>query len=247
MDEMFDFSLRRDRLYEQVASQVQDLIVAESLRPGDKLPSERELAERLDVSRTVVREAIRALNVQGLVRVKPGCGTYIQEPSPKHAAAPIELFLKLRQTPEFFDHLYEIRRMIEVEIAGLAAQRAMEDDYAAMEAAIEGMVAHQSEPKQYTHYDLAFHSALAAATHNDLFSMLLSPIANLWLEVVLISVHAPGAVQDGVNHHHNILKWIKQRDSEKAREAMRAHIHHSQSLVETVRQQMDSNDSHDSK
>lgn len=238
MDDIFDISIRRDRLYEQVTEQIQELIVAESLRPGDKLPSERELSERLGVSRTVVREAIRVLSVRGLVKVKPGCGTYIQEPSPKDAAAPIELFLKLRRCPESFDNLYEIRRMIEVEATGLAAERATDDDFAAMEAAIEGMIAHQDDPEQYTQYDLAFHAALAGATHNDLFSALLSPIANLWLEVVLISVHAPGAATDGVNHHRNILRWIRGRDAEKARQAMRAHICHSQNLVETVREQM---------
>jgi GntR family transcriptional repressor for pyruvate dehydrogenase complex len=118
------------------------------------------------------------------VKVKPGCGTYIQELSPKDAVAPIELFLKMRQTPGSVDNLYEIRRMIEVEIAGLAAERATKDDYAAMEAAIQGMIAHLDDPEQYTHYDLAFHEAVATATHNDLFRTLLSPIANLWLEVV---------------------------------------------------------------
>jgi GntR family transcriptional repressor for pyruvate dehydrogenase complex len=238
MDEIFDISIRRDRLYEQVTERLQDLIVTESLRPGDKLPSERELAERLGVSRTVVREAIRVLSVRGLVKVKPGCGTYIQELSPKDAVAPIELFLKMRQTPGSVDNLYEIRRMIEVEIAGLAAERATKDDYAAMEAAIQGMIAHLDDPEQYTHYDLAFHEAVATATHNDLFRTLLSPIANLWLEVVLISVRVPGASQEGVSYHHQILRGIKARDPERARQAMRAHIHHSQSLVEAVREQL---------
>ena len=76
---MFDFSLRRDKLYQQVADRIQQLIAEDALRPGDKLPGERELAERMGVSRTVVREAIRALSVRGLVKVKPGCGTYVQE------------------------------------------------------------------------------------------------------------------------------------------------------------------------
>jgi GntR family transcriptional repressor for pyruvate dehydrogenase complex len=238
VDEKFDFSIRRDRLYEQVTEQLQDLIVTESLRPGDKLPGERDLAERLGVSRTVIREAIRVLGVRGLVKVKPGCGTYIQELSPKDAAAPIELFLRLRQAPDSFDHLYEIRRMIEVEAAGLAAERATEEDHAAMEAAIEGMVAHQDDPERFTQYDLAFHTALAGATHNELFSVLLSPIANLWVKVVLISVHAPGATEDGVNYHRQVLRCVKERDSEKARQAMRAHIRHSQGLAEAVRQQV---------
>ena len=239
MDNVFDISIRRDRLYEQVTEQLQDLIVSESLRPGDKLPGERELAERLGVSRTVIREAIRVLNVRGLVEVKPGCGTYIQELSPKDALAPIELFLKMRQTPDSINNLYEVRRMIEVEIAGLAAERATKDDHVAMEAAIQGMLDHLDDPEQYTHHDLAFHEAVAAATHNDLFRVLLSPIANLWLEVVLISVQVPGASRDGVRYHRQILAWIRERNPERARQAMRAHIHHSQSLVEAVRERVE--------
>ena len=92
MDERFDFSLRRDKLYQQVADQIQELILTDSLRPGDRLPAERELAERMGVSRTVVREAFRVLCDRGLVKVKSGCGTYVQELSHKDAAASIELF-----------------------------------------------------------------------------------------------------------------------------------------------------------
>jgi len=236
---MFAFPLHRDKLYKQVADQIQGLIVAESLCPGDKLPSERELAERLGVSRPVIREAIRALCVRGLVKVKSGCGTYIQELSPRNAAAPIELFLRLRQTTSSFDNLYEVRRMIEVEIAGLAAERAVEEDYAAMEAAIEEMIAHQDDPGRYVQYDLAFHSALSVATHNDLFAVLLSPISDLLLEAVRLSYHAPGAVEEGLAHHRNILNWVKRRDPQRARQAMRDHIRHAQALVEVVRKQVE--------
>lgn len=239
MDKKFDFSIRRDRLYEQVTEQLQDLIVTESLRPGDKLPGERELAERLGVSRTVVREAIRVLSVRGLVKVKPGCGTYIQEPSPKDAAAPIELFLKLRRCSDSFNNLYEIRRTIEVEIAGLAAERATKDDYTAMEAAIEEMVAHLDSPQEFIQHDLAFHAALAAATHNELFSVLLSAVGDLWLKGALIAYQAPGAIEGGLTQHRHILSQIRKRDPEKSRQAMRDHIHQSQDLFEAVRQQVD--------
>jgi GntR family transcriptional repressor for pyruvate dehydrogenase complex len=239
MSEKFDFPLRRDRLYTQVADQIEELIVAESLRTGDKLPSERELAERLDVSRTVVREAIRVLSVRGLLEVKPGCGTYVREPSPKDAAAPIELLLKLRQCPDFFTNLYEIRQMIEVEIAGLAAERATDQDYVALEAAIEGMAAHVDDPQQFVRYDLAFRSALAAATHNDLFSVLLGATEDLWFKGGLLAYQAPGAAEDGLAHHRMILQRVTERDPEKARRAIRDHIRHSRRLVEAVRRRLD--------
>ena len=234
MEEIFDLSIRRDRLYKQVADQIQELIIAESLRAGDKLPGERELAERLGISRTVVREAIRTLSVRGLVRVKAGCGTYIQELTAEDAAAPIELLFKLRQTAGSLDNLYEIRRMMEIEIAGLAAERATDEDYAALEDAIEGMAASVDDPDQLTEYDMAFHSALAVATQNELFSLLLSMIASVWHKMILVSAHARGAAEAGLQHHRNLLGCVSERDPERAREAMRAHIRESQRLVEAV-------------
>ncbi|MFX1355569.1 MAG: FadR/GntR family transcriptional regulator [Promethearchaeota archaeon] len=231
---MFGFSLQRDRLYKQVADQIQKLIVADSLRPGDKLPSERELAEQMGVSRTVIREAIRVLSVRGLLKVKSGCGTYVQALSPKDAAASIELFLKFRQSPESFRNVYEVRRMIEVEASGLAAQRATPEDHAAMRTAIEGMAASVHDPEKYTDHDVAFHESVASATHNELFPVLLSPVSDLLAEMVRVSLGAAGAAEQGLAHHRNILKWILEGDPGRARSAMREHVDHAQELVEFI-------------
>jgi GntR family transcriptional repressor for pyruvate dehydrogenase complex len=236
MGEMFDFSLQRDRLSKQVADQIQNLILTESICPGDKLPGERELAERMGISRTVVREAIRVLSVRGLVKVKPGCGTYVRELSPQDAAASFGLFLKLRQTPESFRNVYEVRRMLEVEIAGLAAERGTEEECAAMQAAIDRLSTGAKDAEQFVQIDLDFHLALAAATHNELLGVLLRPITHLWLEVVWISYQAPSAVEDAIFHHSKILDKVRQRNSGQARQAMLDHIRHSQGLVESVRQ-----------
>jgi GntR family transcriptional repressor for pyruvate dehydrogenase complex len=234
----FSFPLYRDKLYEQVADQIQELIVAESLRPGDKLPCERDLAERLGVSRTVIREAIRALCVRGLVKVKAGCGTYVQQPTLKDMAAPIGLLLKLRQCPDTLNDLYEVRCMIEVECAGLAAGRATEEDCAVLEVAIEEMKAHVADAEEFIRRDLVFHSSLADATHNDLFSVLLSVIGDLWLEAALLTYQAPGAAESGLKYHRKIMQRIKERDTEGARRAMRDHIRHSRNLAEAARGQV---------
>ena len=234
MDEMFDFALRRDRLYMQVADQLQELILADSLRPGDKLPSERELAVRMGVSRTVIREAIRVLSDRGLVRARSGCGTYVQELSPRDAAASIELFLKLKNGPHSFRDVYEVRRMIEVEAAGLAAQRASTADHQAMEDAIRGMETNRDDPEQYTHYDVAFHSAVVAATQNDLLNVLLGPISDLLVEVVRVSLDVTDAADQGLAFHRQVLQEIKARDPVKARRRMREHIEHAHRLVQAA-------------
>jgi GntR family transcriptional regulator, transcriptional repressor for pyruvate dehydrogenase complex len=231
MDEMFDFSLRRDKLPQQVADQLQDLILTASLCPGDKLPGERELAERMGVSRTVIREAIRVLSDRGLVKVKSGCGTYVRALSHKDAAASIELFLKQRPSGQSFQHVAEVRRMIEVEAAGLAAERATANDYAKMEAAIQGMASAILDPNRYAEHDVAFHSAVIDATHNDLINVLLGPISDLLAEMVRVSLDAPRAVEEGLAHHRNILVQIRAGDPIQARQAMRAHVEHAQTLV----------------
>lgn len=235
MTELFDFHLQRDRLYEQVADQILELISCESLRPGDKLPGERDLAEKLDVSRTVVREAIRSLHDRGVVKVKAGCGTYVQALSPSDAVSSLHLMLKLRQNHDSMDDLYEIRRMIEVEIAGIAAQRATPEDLAALDATIEGMAASTGDLAEVTRHDMAFHSRLASATHNELFCVLLNPISNLWLDAIMTSLQAPRAAEDGLRYHQSILARVSEGDSSGARQAMRDHIDHSQNQVRTVR------------
>ena len=236
MDNKFDFSLRRDRLYEQVADQIERLIIEEAFHPNDKLPSERNLAERLGVSRTVIREATRVLNVRGLVEVRAGSGTYVQELSPSSAAAPIGLFLKLQRSANTFQNLNEIRFTLEVDIAGLAAERVAAKDIAAMEAAIEGMATHVENAEQFVHYDLAFHTALATATYNDLYTILLTPITDLLLDFRLTAYHydARSSIEGGLTHHRLILEQVKARRADSARQAMRVHLHQAQSLFEAA-------------
>jgi len=238
MDEMFDFAPQRDKLYKQIADRIQDLIVTESLRPGDKLPGERELAERMGVSRTVIREAIRALNVRGLVKVKSGCGTFVQELSAENAAAHISLFLKLKRAPESYEKVYEVRRMIEIEAAGLAAERSTVQDLIAMQREIERMRAFRADREQFVAADLAFHKAVAAATRNELLSVLLTPISDLLREFVVLSTYAASAADDGIAHHKTILTAIRDRNADRARQAMRDHLAHAHQLVVSVQRQM---------
>jgi GntR family transcriptional repressor for pyruvate dehydrogenase complex len=234
MSEIFEFSLQRDKLYKQVADRLQQLIVEDSLRPGDKLPGERDLAEKMNVSRTVIREAIRALCVRGLVKVKSGCGTYVQELNPKDVAANIGLFLRLRQDPEPFQKIYEIRHMIEIEAAGLAAERATHQDICEMESTIEEMAASQDNLVQFVETDLAFHEMVAMATHNELFTVLLIPISDLLREFILASTKVPGSAQDGLRHHRHILGYIRAQDVHQARQAMRDHLIHARAMVESL-------------
>jgi GntR family transcriptional repressor for pyruvate dehydrogenase complex len=239
MDDAFDFSPRRDLLYEQVADRVQQMIVDEALHPDERLPSERNLAERMGVSRSVIREAMRVLKVRGLIEVRPGSGTYVQELSLGDVSAPIGLLLSMRQVPGRYRNLLEVRCTLEVAIAGLAAQRATQEDILAMEAAIAGSEANTTDGERFIGYDLAFHAALAAATHNELYSVLLSPIASLSFEfrMTTFSYDARGTIDGALVHHRQILDQVQARNPEGARQAMRDHLDQAEALMEAAHKQ----------
>lgn len=221
--ERFDLNLQREQLSSQVADQLQELVVARSLSAGEKLPAERELAEMLGVSRSVVREAIRTLSARGLVQVKPGCGTYICEPTAEHAIAPFELLLKLRDDPEQVRHLFEVRRTIEADVAAKAASRAGASEAAALRTLALQMQA-SNDLEQYAELDVAFHLALGRATHNELYVMLLTTITRLLSQTIQVALHAAEASQQGSARHRQIVAAIEAHDPALARAAMLAHV-----------------------
>mgnify|MGYP001014986330 FL=1 len=131
--------IKRSSLSDQVADQIQHLIIKGGLKPGDKLPPERELAEQLGVSRTVIREATKTLQERGLVRVLTGSGTYATKVEPELVSQSIGLYVRGHR--HAFRDLLEIRKSLEVGIAGLAAQRANQAHVEQLEAALQEMQA----------------------------------------------------------------------------------------------------------
>jgi DNA-binding FadR family transcriptional regulator len=223
----FDLNLQRDQLSSQVADQLQELIVARSLASGEKLPAERELAETLGVSRSVVREALRTLAARGLVKVKPGCGAYICRPSAEHIAAPFELLLKLQQDPDLVTHLFEVRRTIELDVAAKAALRAQPDEIVALRALWQEL-RDTADLSRYAELDVAFHLALARAAHNDLYGVLLASVTHLLAGTIQVALHSGRAFEQGVARHEQILQAIEAHDPALARAAMLAHVDEAQ-------------------
>lgn len=234
---MFTSALNRERLYQQIADKILEFVVEKRLKPGDRLPAERELATVMKVSRTVIREAVRVLGARGVLEVRPGAGTFVAAPTTEEASSAIGLLLRRRDERDSVAMLHEVRRTLEVELAGLAAERASEEDVLAMARAIEGMDAAADDAEEFVEHDLAFHSALAGATHNDLFSLLLSPITDLLLEFRLVAYEhdRPGAVRGGLRHHRRILECIRTHNADGARQAMREHLDHGLQVYLKVR------------
>lgn len=213
---------RRERLYEQVALHIEELISAGTLQLGDKLPSERELAEGLGVGRGVVREAVRLLAERGLVSVLPGRGTFIAELDTDLFSDQLGRFLRVGG--HSYSDLNEVRRILEVEIASFAAQRASAEDLAEMRQAIQDMEDNITSADGYIEADLAFHLALARATQNEIFLLLIDVMIDSLRELRRLTVQVPGAPERARDWHMVIYEAIEKGDASAAREAMWNHM-----------------------
>jgi GntR family transcriptional regulator, transcriptional repressor for pyruvate dehydrogenase complex len=212
----------RERLYEQVADYIEDLVSSGQLRPGDKLPPERELAETLRVARGVVREAVKVLAVRGLVSVRPGLGTYISEVSADAISGHLDRYFRLGN--QSHSDLIELRQILEVEFAALAAQRAQPEDLEEMRRALEEMDHNIDQARLYIDADQAFHLAIARAARNEMFPLLIEAVAGYLEASRLMIFKVPGAPQRGQAWHRKLCEAIERRDAPAARQAMRAHM-----------------------
>jgi GntR family transcriptional repressor for pyruvate dehydrogenase complex len=215
--------VRTSRLYEQIVQQIEDSVLNGSLKPGDQLPAERELAQRLGVSRTAVREAVKALREKGLVEAYSGRGTFITDGTSQAARQSFDLMIKIGQQ-EGAPHLAELRLILEPGIAALAAVRVKEEDLAAMREAVAVMDRAQDDPEAYIEADLDFHLALAETVANPLILSLIDSIVGLLREQRIKIFNVEGGPQRGQIHHKRILEAMERRDAEMARNAMRAHL-----------------------
>ena len=215
--------IQAERLYERIAQQVEQRLLTGDLKVGDRLPPERELAEQFGVSRTAVREAVKALRQKGLVEVQPGRGTFITNGTSRAVRHSLDLLMKIGGA-HGSANLVEVREIIEPEIAALAAARATEEHVAAMREAVATMDTALQDPDAFIEADLDFHLALAEATQNALIPTLIDSIVDLLREQRARIFRVDGGPQRGQYHHKRILDTIVRRDPEAAREAMRAHL-----------------------
>jgi len=213
----FDFDLQRAKLYEQVADQIQTLIVQESLSEGEKLPGERELAEGLGVCRTVVREAIRALEVRGLVLVKPGCGTYVRAFGAEDAAAPVALYLQLRGEDAPEEAIAVVRGQVREMLSAAAAHRTDDDRDALKDSLIPvgagGLIVANGLD--------GFWSTLVGASGNELYRATLLPAMHVLHEAL---EHRAAELADWLSRCAAILTPVRDRDAVAARDAGRAYV-----------------------
>jgi GntR family transcriptional repressor for pyruvate dehydrogenase complex len=211
------------RLTEEIADQIERLILDNELAVGDALPPERELASQLHVSRNILREAFSMLAQKGLLEVRPGSGTYVARPSAEFLSDTLAFYVRFN--PTAFLKLVEARRSLEVEIAGLAAERAAVTDCQSIMSYLEEMEQVIKRPEAYIEADIRFHEALAKAADNEILELLLKAIQGiLRANIRVLAQHHPTAVEEAMAYHRRIAQAVQQHAPVEARLAMREHL-----------------------
>lgn len=224
----------RKRLYQQVADDIEGAILSGTYPSDSKLPSEQELAKEYGVSRNVVREALKRLKERGLVFIRTGSGTYVSQPTTKPVSDGLHRLLVYSSNSISVAHFYEIRRMIEPDVASLAALHATPEDFEAIKAAYDRMQRNQENRQAWTEADLEFHLAIAGATKNPLIQSILNPLNEPLMKVIEAGLEQPSGAEAGLRAHRRIMAAIEARQPDEARRAMLDHLEDSEQRVSEV-------------
>jgi GntR family transcriptional repressor for pyruvate dehydrogenase complex len=211
-------TFRNGRLSEQVVGELERMIAEEYPQPRQRLPRETQLAERFQVSRIVIREAMKILEDRGVVEVRAGRGTLTLAPSPDRVKQSLMRLFKDQPLPslEEMTRMLELRQVLEETAAGLAAVRATADDLDAIAAALAAMGDGGSE-EDTVEADLRFHCAIARATHNKYFEMVIEPLTHTFIRQIKLS----NSSDIGWVFHHHIFEAIQSHNPVAARQAVR--------------------------
>jgi len=232
-------SVRRRRLYEDIVQQFHSLIRQGVLQHGARLPSERMLAEQFNVSRSSVREAIRSLELQGLVVSRRGSGTFINTEANTEAIASVVALLAstLSAGNETMKEIFEVRHLLEPQIAAVAATRAGSDEVKRLADILEEQQQQLEKGESGVDADTAFHFALASATHNSALVKVVSAVEDILRLSRDRSLQEPGRAKRSLVSHRQILEKVKAGDAEGARVAMEYHLTSVEPAVPGAHQQ----------
>jgi len=198
------------------------LIEGGKLRPGDRLPPERELAQELGVSRPTVRAGLHALAAMGVTESRQGAGTFITGGPPRLGAGPLSFLAALHGFTR--DEIFEARKVLEVGAAGLAAESGLADRLAPMAEEVTGMFASMGEPQTFLVHDVRFHRAVAAAGGNPVLLALVEMVSSLVYETRRVTVEHAHDLKESAEMHRRIYQAIRDKDPQRARAEMARHL-----------------------
>jgi len=214
--------VKKTKIYEEIVSKVKDMIDDNRLKSGEKLPGERELAEVFQVSRSSVREALRSLESHGYLESRQGDGTYIARQPVESLVNPLASVILTEKDGQM--ELFEMRRMIEPQVAYLAAERATPEEIDMMEEALDLQEEEIAQGETGTEIDKTFHYLMAKATKNKVFIRIADSIMDLLAESRDRYLQVQGRPEKSIARHRQLLEAIKEGNPERAAEIMREHL-----------------------
>jgi GntR family transcriptional regulator, transcriptional repressor for pyruvate dehydrogenase complex len=222
------------KLSDDVVDHLTELFISQQLKPGDRLPSERELAEQFGVSRTVVRESIKILEEKGMLDCRQGAGTYVLGITNQGIVESFTLYLQSDYNR--YLELMEMRDILDVEVVGRLAKSASPEEIAVFRHHLDRMGELLDQPAEFAVEDVAFHLAFYHAMHNSVLMSIVQPILSLLETAMRITVDAPGSSERSYRRHVTLMECIEAHDSDAARRTMHEIIVHGrQRVVEVVR------------
>ena len=232
--------IKNKRTTEIILDQIKQFMIEGQLKPGDKLPTEMELVERFQVSRTSVREALSALHLTGVLEIRQGEGIFVRRPLPNAIIQPLTYILLMEK--DRLQNVLEVRKALEVEAVQLAAQRRNDDDIFLMRKLMNDMEKDLPEAKDSANIDLAFHLAVAQASKNPLMARLMNTFQDIIGETfhltrALWMSSVSGNAERLYNEHKKISVAIIAGNSDKARILMHDHLNRVEEELRRIEQQ----------
>jgi len=222
----------RRKLSHEVTDRLLEEIKSGALKPGDKLPSERDLMERYGVGRPAIREAMQSLESMGLVEITHGERATVKSLEARDMFGQIEHAARhlLQQSPETLEHLKETRLLFEVGMVKIAADRARQEDIEKLSACVDELRGSSGSPDAFVQADIRFHVTIASVSHNPILAAVSEAMLNWLAEFHQELVRAPGVEQVTISEHQTIFERIAGGDRAGAAEAMAEHLTRASSL-----------------
>lgn len=209
-------------LCDQIADRIEQMILSDRSRVGQKLPSEQALAAGFGVSRPVIREALAVLRARGLVEVQPGGGSHIVPPEPVHVLDAVNRMTRMMHISP--GDVYEVRIWLEAQAAYLAAANVTEEKLNELTVINRRMEDSKGDVRLRTQMDLEFHQKLAEMSGNRLLSIFVQSMNGILQYMLESTLHLPMAHEDGVAYHDRIIEILRTEDREKSEETVRDHL-----------------------
>lgn len=219
------------KLYESAFAAIRQYVVRERLKPGDPLPSERQIQQQLGISRGPVREALRVLQSIGMIEARQGKGLFVKEMDPRPMVDAFVSHLSLLDAPSF-DHLLGMREVLELGAAELAAKQRTDDDLVAMKTMLDAMRGRIERQELVLEEDMGFHALLVRATHNPLLDYLYGCLTPFLVAVRERGVLSEAAIAGCLTDHTAIFEAVRDRDPGLAIRLMQEHMEYVRQEVE---------------